>query len=540
MAVEEQDGARVIAGRYRLRRELGRGGMGVVWHAWDTDLERDVAVKEVRLEADFSDHERENAYARVRREARSAARLSHPAIISVHDVLEYQGHPWIVMQLVQGRSLEQILGEDGALDAHTVAGIAAALLDALHTAHQAGIIHRDVKPANILYNGNPFLTDFGIANIEGETSITRTGAMVGSPAYMPPEAIHGHSTGAPADLWSLGVTLYALLDGQSLFHRPTMPATLAAIVNGEISPPRTAGPLGPVLLGLLTRDPQHRLDIPTAQTRLNHARAQLPAHPPATPLQPAGTWPAPQGVPSHAYSTLSPRATPPPHAAPPHHSPGTPNPAATPRPRPVPAGQHRAPRVEVNSKQLALWAGGGVVILVMLGLVVATVWTVLAPDTENYEMYAHERFTVEHPAGWETEDFDERASQGTEITHPDSSLELDMFVEYWDVTRDDSVQAELELLQNELGETAQSYEVLDEGTQERDDLPEGWEAAFMVAEVTIDPEESDYNELDRYVAVHLVRVEDSDYVVMWSVPQEQYESHAEVIDHTGQSLEPQT
>src|SRR5699024_11083851 len=205
------DGERTVADRYVLRRELGRGGMGIVWEAYDPELHRDVAIKQVLLPGHFTPEERDDAHARVRREARSAARVSHPTVITIHDVFEYDGSPWVVMELVEGGSLRDMLNEQGALEVSLVAKIGESLLQAVHYANQAGVLHRDIKPGNIMMSsdGRVILTDFGIATIEGGPSITRTGALIGSPEYMAPERLEGAEAEHRNDLWSIGVTLFA-------------------------------------------------------------------------------------------------------------------------------------------------------------------------------------------------------------------------------------------------------------------------------------------------------------------------------------------
>ncbi|CAL9402400.1 serine/threonine-protein kinase [Nocardiopsis dassonvillei] len=252
---------RIVADRYVLRRELGRGGMGVVWQAFDPTLDRDVAIKQVLLPDHFTNSERADAHGRVRREARSAARISHPTVITIHDVFEYDGNPWVVMELVEGGSLQDRLDERGALPPDEVAEIAGSLLRAVRAANAAGVLHRDIKPGNIMtsLDGRVILTDFGIATMEGGPSITRTGALIGSPEYMPPERLAGGPAEHRGDLWSIGVTLFAAVEGTSPFRRDSITAAIAAVMSAPLPPMTRAGWLEPVISGLLERDPERRL-----------------------------------------------------------------------------------------------------------------------------------------------------------------------------------------------------------------------------------------------------------------------------------------
>src|SRR5699024_5329487 len=264
------DGERTVADRYVLRRELGRGGMGIVWEAYDPELHRDVAIKQVLLPGHFTPEERDDAHARVRREARSAARVSHPTVITIHDVFEHDGSPGVVMELVEGGSLRDMLNEQGALEVSLVAKIGESLLQAVHYANQAGVLHRDIKPGNIMMSsdGRVILTDFGIATIEGGPSITRTGALIGSPEYMAPERLEGAEAEHRNDLWSIGVTLFAAVEGYSPFGRDNITSTIAAVISGPIPQIERAGWLEPVITGLLERDPDRRPTVERAMDLL--------------------------------------------------------------------------------------------------------------------------------------------------------------------------------------------------------------------------------------------------------------------------------
>ncbi|POX55480.1 serine/threonine protein kinase [Streptomyces sp. Ru71] len=274
--VQDDPGAgRLIAGRYRLLAKLGHGGMGTVWRAKDETVDREVAVKEPRVPDQLPDRERDNAFERMRREARAAARLDHPAVVNVHDVAVVDGRPWIVMELVRGRSLGAVL-QEGTLDAREAARIGLEVLGALEAAHAAGILHRDVKPDNILLGGHDriVLTDFGIAQIEGETNLTDTGGFVGSPEYIAPERVLGQRPGPASDLWSLGVVLYAATEGVSPFRRSNTPATLQSVLNATPAPPASAsGPLAEAINGLLRKDPAHRPSATQVRTLLQAAAA---------------------------------------------------------------------------------------------------------------------------------------------------------------------------------------------------------------------------------------------------------------------------
>jgi eukaryotic-like serine/threonine-protein kinase len=252
----------LLAGRYRIRDPLGNGGMGRVWLARDEVLHRDVAIKEVDLPAGLSASEREELRTRTLREARTTARLSHPNVVQIYDVLGVEDRPWIVMEYVKSRSLQQILLDEGALPPTRVAEIGLAVLRALAAAHAAGVLHRDIKPGNVLIadDGRVVLTDFGLATFQGgKSSVTRPGLVWGSPEYVAPErAKHGVSS-VEADLWSLGATLYAAVEGTSPYARSTAMASLTALATERPPAPAHAGPLKPVIAGLLRKDARARL-----------------------------------------------------------------------------------------------------------------------------------------------------------------------------------------------------------------------------------------------------------------------------------------
>ncbi|AYA17198.1 serine/threonine protein kinase [Streptomyces alfalfae] len=280
-AEAEPGAGRLIAGRYRLLARLGHGGMGTVWRAKDETVDREVAVKEPRLPDHLSERERANAFERMRREARAAARLDHPAVVKVHDVAVEAGRPWIVMELVRGRSLGAAL-QEGTLGARDAARIGLDVLNALDAAHGAGILHRDVKPDNVMLGSHDrvVLTDFGIARIEGETNLTDTGGFVGSPEFIAPERVLGQRPGPASDLWSLGVVLYAATEGVSPFRRSNTPATLQSVLNATPAPPASAsGPLAEAINRLLAKDPAQRPDAARVRVLLEEA-ARPPQQPP--------------------------------------------------------------------------------------------------------------------------------------------------------------------------------------------------------------------------------------------------------------------
>ncbi|GAA3094919.1 serine/threonine-protein kinase [Streptosporangium carneum] len=264
----------LLAARYRLFEPVGRGGMGTVWRAHDELLDREVAVKEVRLPLVLDEDLRAELCVRTEREGRATAMVAHPSVITVFDVVTEDERPWIVMELLRARSLEQLLQDRGPLPPREAAEIGRQVLGALRAVHAKGILHRDVKPSNVLVtNERAVLTDFGLAALEGDVSITQAGIVLGSAGYIAPERVLGAKATPSADLWSLGATLYTAVEGRGLHGRRTAAAALAALTSGEPIPMEKAGPLTPVLRGLLMIDPAARLDAVRASMMLARVAA---------------------------------------------------------------------------------------------------------------------------------------------------------------------------------------------------------------------------------------------------------------------------
>lgn len=266
---------RLLAGRYRVVARLGRGGMGVVWRAVDEVLGREVAVKELRTFTDAHGPELADLRLRMQREARAAARVRHPGVVAVHDIAEVDGRPLIVMELIDGPSLDDVLSERGPIDPREAAGIGAKVMEALAAAHAVGVLHRDVKPGNILLerSGRVVLTDFGIATMDdpgdgSATHLTRSGELIGSLDYLAPERAQGADPGPASDVWALGATLYAAVEGTSPFRRTSTYSTLTAIVSEPLPEPRRAGRLGPVLRQLMEKRAELRPDAGRARGML--------------------------------------------------------------------------------------------------------------------------------------------------------------------------------------------------------------------------------------------------------------------------------
>ncbi len=378
---------KVLGGRYRVTSVIGRGGMGVVARAVDELLNREVAVKVLRAFTDTSAAELADVRARMQREAQAAARIRHSGVVTVHDVTEEQGLPVIVMELVDGPSLDDVLTERGTLEPHEAAAIGAKLMDALDAAHRVGVLHRDVKPGNVLieHGGRVVLTDFGIASMEASgddamAKLTQSGQLVGSLDYLPPERAQGREPGPASDIWSLGMTLYAAVEGTSPFRRTSAWSTLSAIVTEPLPEPRRAGLLAPVLQALMAKEPENRPTAEQARGMLErvasggtvHLASAAPTPAPA-PAPPAGPGPAAAAAPVPGFGPpLFPQPEPPhggyvqpdlPPTLPQHGAPGAGH-AGVPAPETGRTAARRARRrgnrtVVAAAAAVALLAAGG-------------------------------------------------------------------------------------------------------------------------------------------------------------------------------------
>ncbi|WP_329550136.1 protein kinase [Streptomyces sp. NBC_01356] len=388
----------LLAGRYRLAESIGSGGMGRVWRAHDEVLHRPVAIKELTAALYVAESDLAPMLARTHAEARAAARINHSAVVTIHDVLEYDNRPWIVMELVEGNSLADEVKERGRVEPAEAARIGLWVLRGLRAAHAAGVLHRDVKPGNVLLSADRrvLLTDFGIAQVEGDTTLTRTGEIVGSVDYLAPERVRGHDPGPASDLWALGATLYTAVEGRSPFRRTSPLSTMQAVVEEEPEPSEYAGPLGPVITALLRKDPAVRPTasqaeqmlaeaaegrrpsaaqafVPTqhVETGVDHSfgggiapghGATTPAHGSTTPAHGSTTHvPAPDHSASHVSA---------PHVLAPHvlapQVPGGTQPQALSYPTPAPAGPRKRRRgrtIALVVVAAALVGGGGAVVM---------------------------------------------------------------------------------------------------------------------------------------------------------------------------------
>ena len=292
----------ILAGRYRLARRIATGGMGSVWEAWDELLQRAVAIKELLPQPGFSDEDTETTRRRVVREARITARLHHPHAVTLYDVIDHGGQPCLILQYVPSRTLSSVLAEQGLPPVSFVAAIGAQVASALAAAHRVGIIHRDVKPSNVLITdtGAAMITDFGIAHAAGDISLTSTGMVTGTPAYLAPEVARGAPSGFPADVFSLGATLYAALEGTPPFgNDQNAMAVLHKVASGQITPPRRSGALTTLLVSMLAAEPAARPTMATVAQLLadnpaaQRAAAPTPAPTVAVPPRTVREWPAP-------------------------------------------------------------------------------------------------------------------------------------------------------------------------------------------------------------------------------------------------------
>ncbi|MEU7579594.1 serine/threonine-protein kinase [Streptomyces sp. NPDC041068] len=301
---------RLLAGRYRLGEVLGRGGMGTVWRAKDETLGRTVAVKELRFPSSIDEEEKRRLITRTLREAKAIARIRNTSAVTVYDVVDEDDRPWIVMELVEGKSLAEAIREDGLLTPRRAAEVGLAVLDVLRSAHREGILHRDVKPSNVLIaeDGRVVLTDFGIAQVEGDPSITSTGMLVGAPSYISPERARGHKPGPAADMWSLGGLLYAAVEGVPPYDKGSAIATLTAVMTEDVEQPVNAGPLEKVIYGLLAKDPEQRLDDTGARALLMDVIHAPEPKPEPEPVEATKVVPLPPAPPKPPKASKSPKS----------------------------------------------------------------------------------------------------------------------------------------------------------------------------------------------------------------------------------------
>ena len=580
---------RPIADRYVLRRELGRGGMGIVWEAHDTALDRVVAIKQVLLPGHFTDAEREDAHARVRREARSAARISHPTVITIHDVFEYEHDPWVVMELVEGGSLQDLLSREGALPPERVADIAESLLQAVRAADQAGVLHRDIKPGNIMMSsdGRVILTDFGIATMEDGPSITRTGALIGSPEYMPPERLEGGPAEHRGDLWSIGVTLYAAVEGTSPFRRDSITAAIAAVISSRLPPMTRAGWLEPVITGLLERDPDRRLTVDQALELLERCR---PGSGPVGGAMAAGGF-VPSGPQEPIHEAYGAAAPPRPHPPYQPSGPRTPHPEAYSHgggyygqgayPSPAQAyGEPVAPRPRARrGPVIALFAAAAALLLVA-GIVVAVAMrgdgssavadggdgsgsesrqeeaqggdgqegevlvegSVPEYDEDELRPYDSEWFTISYPGGWTVTN---EALENSYASFVAPGMEHQLTVDGWEET--DFTGTSAEFLEQTRGGTdidgdeTTGYQVRDTEDFDRDDF-EGGLSGLDVALVEADLVNSTWDHPERRFWAYAVVLEEGDhrvfYLVTVNVPREQADDFDEIHEDVIETFTP--
>lgn len=359
-----------VAGRYELLEPLGHGGMGAVWRAHDGLLEREVAVKQVQLPAWLPEGEQQSVRARVMREARAAARLSHPASVTMFDVVEEGQYTYLVMELVEAATLADLVEEQGPLTPERTARIGLEVLGALELAHRQGIVHRDVKPSNIMVpvDGSVKLADFGVASVRDHPAITHTGQLIGSPAYMAPEQAQGETSGPAADLWGLGASLYYAVEGQPPFDKAGAIPTLNAVVHDKPRPPERAGPLAPLLERLLSKEPGERPAGPALRDQLERVASGRPDEA-ATAAEASPAAPADQAASVPATPLPGPDQPLPP---PPAETPAAAAPPPSPEARPVTAARPVSPRGPLIAAVVAVVA----VVLAVLA------WQAVSDDEE--------------------------------------------------------------------------------------------------------------------------------------------------------------
>jgi hypothetical protein len=450
------DTDRFVAGRYELQELRGRGGMGRVWQGMDSLLQRRVAVKEVEFPAGLSDEEQRVAKERVMREARAAARLNHSNVVTVFDVVQDDGKSYIIMELLDAPSLAEVVDREGPLEPERVARMAIEILDALEAAHSHGIVHRDVKPANVMIGSHGVrLGDFGIASVKGDPKLTSSGMILGSPSFMAPEqAARGHS-GPESDLWGLGATLYFALEGKAPFDKGQAIPTLTAVVSEDAPPMSTNGRFEELVMGLLAKEPEDRPSIAAARAvlgeiagngALSGATTEAVTAPTETPTREERPQPEP-----------------------------TPTPAPSPHPEPAPPEPHRGPtRQGIGGWMIAL--GIAVVIALLAVIVLPRLGDDAGPSTANdrggrqeeraggggdqapkdWETYsgATPGYTISYPPGWEVVTVSETI---TDFRDPDSTTYLRVD---WTDTPGDSPEGAWKQLEQSFAARHSGYEGL--------------------------------------------------------------------------------
>jgi serine/threonine protein kinase len=386
------DDGRLVAGRYRLSQRIGSGAMGVVWTAHDERLHRTVAVKQLLLQPGLAEADTDEAKRRAMREGRIAARLQHPHAVAVYDVAEDDSQPWLIMEYLPSKSLSAVLSERGTLPPRDVASIGMQVASALAAAHNAGIVHRDIKPGNVLLgdDGTVKITDFGISRATGDVTVTATGMLAGTPAYLAPEVAKGYDPGSPSDVFSLGSTLYAAIEGTPPFGlSENTIALLHKVASGKVDPPRNAGPMTALLMRLLRAEPEDRPTMAEARDALaavaNGQAAPaftpavvVPTHPPSWRGAPVQQQPQQQA----ATRAMPPQQAPPPSATrvdlhtPPravaqHQPPSNHRPAAAPQysQRPKPSSLP----LSSKSKKSTVYTALAIVAAAVIGIMFASI-----------------------------------------------------------------------------------------------------------------------------------------------------------------------
>ena len=427
MATEGTGTAELLGGRYRLGQVIARGGMGTVWRAHDERLQRAVAVKEVLLTGDRGDAPREDARTRFLREAHAAARVSHPSVVAVYDVLEEGDRLYLVMELVDAPTLAEVVAANGPLRPAEVAELGLRLVDALGAAHAQGIVHRDLKPSNVLMFGGgraPKLADFGIAASLHDPRITATGLVLGSPSFMAPEQAQGQSATPATDLWGLGATLYFAAEGVCAFERGSAMASVQAVVHEEPNPPMRAGHLRPLLLSLLAKDPAQRPALADVQAQLTAPQDDEPTGPLTPIVEATVAVPVVDSTSTQVFPRL-------------------PNNAAAlpvPRPRRRTSPALLAALAILALVAVAVWAAtagdGGQGAIPALGATEQSVPPTTAPPLE-WAAYQDPAtgFTIEQPVGWEV------VTDGTRTDFRDPATGAFVRVDWTDSPGDDAVAA---------------------------------------------------------------------------------------------------